>query len=241
MVGIEALVRWCHPSRGLLLPAEFIPLAEDSGLIVQLGAWVLEEACRQGAEWMKVRARAGQEETRLNLSINVSAQQLAEPNFPLRVAAALNDAGLNPDRLWLEITESTLMGNSDATMVTLKSLRELGLHLEVDDFGTGYSSLSYLKQFPVESLKVDRSFVDELDHDSDDVAIVRAIIALGDSLGLSIIAEGVERETQAEQLQRLGCYLAQGYLFGVPLPASALGPYPSDDLAAWQMGVRSTA
>ena len=190
---------------------------------------------------MEVRGRAGQEETRLNVSINVSAQQLAEPNFPLRVAATLNDSGFDPDRLWLEITESTLMGNSDSTMFTLKSLRDLGLHLEVDDFGTGYSSLSYLKQFPVEALKVDRSFVDELDHDTGDVAIVRAIIALGDSLGLSIIAEGVERDGQAEQLQRLGCQLAQGYLFGVPLPASALVPFPSDDLAAWQMGVRSTA
>jgi diguanylate cyclase (GGDEF)-like protein len=241
MVGIEALARWRHPNRGLLLPAEFIPLAEDSGLIVQLGAWVLDVACRQASEWTKVRARAGQDETRLNLSINVSAQQLAEPNFPLRVAGALEESGFNPDRLWLEITESTLMGNTDATMHTLRALRDLGLHLVIDDFGTGYSSLSYLKQFPVETLKVDRSFVDELDHDTGDVAIVRAIIALGESLGLSVIAEGVERETQAQQLQRLGCHLAQGYLFGVPQPARALEPYPTDDLGAWQMGVRSTA
>jgi len=241
MIGIEALARWNHPTRGTLLPAEFIPLAEDSGLIVQLGAWVVEEACRQTAVWANVRAHAGQDESRLNVSINVSAQQLAEPNFPLRVAGALNDSGLDPDRLWLEITESTLMGNSHATMHTLRALRDLGLHLEIDDFGTGYSSLSYLKQFPVETLKVDRSFVDELDHDTGDVAIVRAIIALGDSLGLSVIAEGVERETQAAQLRRLGCHLAQGYLFGIPLPARILEPYPTDDLSAWQVAIRSTA
>jgi diguanylate cyclase (GGDEF)-like protein len=191
LVGIEALVRWRHPTRGVLLPAEFIPLAEDSGLIVQLGTWVLEDACRQGAEWSAARSKLGDVDTNFNLSVNVSAQQLAEPNFPRDVAAAIDNSGFDPDRLWLEITESTLMGNSDATMHTLRVLRDLGLHLEIDDFGTGYSSLSYLKQFPVETLKVDRSFVDELDHDSGDVAIVRAIIALGDSLGLTIIAEGV--------------------------------------------------
>ena len=241
LVGIEALVRWRHPSRGLLLPAEFIPLAEDSGLIVQLGAWVLDDACRQVADWSRRRSDVGADEFRLNLSINVSAQQVADPSFPARVASALDHSGLDPDRLWLEITESTLMGNTDVTMQALRDLRELGLHLEIDDFGTGYSSLSYLKQFPVETLKVDRSFVDELDHDSGDVAIVRAIIGLGDSLGMSVIAEGVEREAQAQQLKRLGCYLAQGYLFGAPLPASALEPFPTDDLGAWLGTMRSTA
>ncbi|HLI73925.1 MAG TPA: EAL domain-containing protein [Acidimicrobiales bacterium] len=242
LVGMEALVRWRHPSRGLLLPAEFIPLAEDSGLIMHLGAWVLRDACRQVAEWSARRTLAGEDDTCPDLSINVSAQQIAEADFPAQVAATLEETGLDPDRLRLEITESTLMGNTDATMQTLRALRDLGLHLEIDDFGTGYSSLSYLKQFPVETLKVDRSFVDELDHDSGDVAIVRAIIALGESLGLSVIAEGVEREAQAHELLRLGCRLAQGYLFGVPLPASALGPFPTEDLAAWQPGrVRSSA
>ena len=239
LVGLEALVRWRHPSRGLLLPAEFIPLAEDSGLIVQVGAWVLDESCRQLAAWSRRRSAVGEDDARLNLSINVSAQQLADPDFCTRVAATLEASQLSPDRLWLEITESTLMGNTDSTMQMLRTLRELGLHLEIDDFGTGYSSLSYLKQFPVETLKIDRSFVNELDHDSGDVAIVRAIIALGDSLGLSVVAEGVEREAQAQELRHLGCFMAQGYLFGVPLPPSALEPFPTDDLAAWQEVART--
>jgi len=233
MVGIEALVRWRHPSRGLLLPGEFIPLAEDSGLIVPLGTWVLGEACRQAAAWGVDRSAAGQDDGRLNISVNVSSQQIADPTFPQQVATALDDSGLDPDKLWLEITESTLMGNSDLIVATLSSLRDLGLHLEIDDFGTGYSSLSYLKRFPIETLKIDRSFVDELDSNPDDVAIVQAIIVLGESLGLSVLAEGVERQTQADQLQALNCHLAQGYYFGVPFSARALGPFPTDDLASW--------
>jgi EAL domain-containing protein (putative c-di-GMP-specific phosphodiesterase class I) len=234
MVGLEALVRWRHPTRGLLLPGEFIPLAEDSGLIVPLGSWVVGEACRQAAAWQIPRTAAGQDQARLNVSVNVSAHQIADPSFPRQVATALEESGLDPDRLWLEITESTLMGHGDLTIGTLISLRDLGLHLEIDDFGTGYSSLSYLKRLPIETLKVDRSFIDELDSNQDDVAIVRAIIALGESLGLSVLAEGVERLTQAEQLQRLNCYLAQGFLFGRPLPADALAPFPTDDLSSWQ-------
>ena len=234
MVGLEALVRWRHPTRGLLLPGEFIPLAEDSGLIVPLGGWVVSEACRQTAAWHAQRTAAGQDDARLNISVNVSAQQIADPAFPRQVASALEESALDPDRLWLEITESTLMGNSDLTIATLTSLRDLGLHLEIDDFGTGYSSLSYLKRLPIETLKVDRSFIDELDSNQEDVAIVRTIIALGESLGLSVLAEGVERQSQAEQLQKLNCYLAQGFLFGRPLPADALSPFPTDDLGSWQ-------
>jgi diguanylate cyclase (GGDEF)-like protein/PAS domain S-box-containing protein len=233
MVGIEALVRWRHPTRGLLLPGEFIPLAEDSGLIVPLGAWVVAEACRQTAAWQVRRSAAGQDDARLNISVNVSTQQMADPSFPRQVASALEDSGLDPDKLWLEITESTLMGNSDLVIGTLTALRDLGPHLEIDDFGTGYSSLSYLKRLPIETLKIDRSFIDELDSNPEDVAIVRAIIALGESLGLSVIAEGVERATQAGQLQALTCHLAQGYFFGMPQSAGALGPFPTDDLASW--------
>ncbi|MGH9017096.1 MAG: putative bifunctional diguanylate cyclase/phosphodiesterase [Acidimicrobiales bacterium] len=233
MVGIEALVRWRHPTRGLLLPGEFIPLAEDSGLIVPLGAWVVAEACRQVARWDTERSPAGQDAARLNVSVNVSAQQIADPSFPDHVAVALADSGLNPDRLWLEITESTLMGHGELVIATLTSLRALGLHLEIDDFGTGYSSLSYLKRLPIETLKVDRSFIDEIDTNPEDVAIVRAIIALGESLGLSVVAEGVERRSQADELRALNCYLAQGFLYGRPLPASELGAFPTDDLARW--------
>ncbi len=241
LVGMEALVRWQHPTRGLLAPYEFIPLAEDSGLIVPLGAWVLNEACRQVAAWSALRANAGQDEARLNISVNVSALQLADPSFPNQVVAALESSGINPDRLWLEITESTLMHDADDAVLVLHALRELGLHVEIDDFGTGYSSLTYLKRFPVETLKVDRSFVEELDQRSENAAIVRAIIGLGDSLGLSIVAEGVERPAQAAKLQSLGCHLAQGYLYGEPLPATALGAFPTDDLASWQKLLRSAA
>jgi diguanylate cyclase (GGDEF)-like protein/PAS domain S-box-containing protein len=241
LVGLEALVRWNHPTRGLLLPAEFISLAEDSGLIVPLGRWVLEEACRQAALWHVRRSEAGAELGRLNMAVNVSARQLADEAFPETVAGALEESGLDPDKLWLEITESTLMTHGESTVALLSSLRDLGVHLAIDDFGTGYSSLSYLKQFPVETLKVDRSFVNEIDHDSGDIAIVRAIIALGDSLGLSVIAEGVERSTQADELRALGCFLAQGYLYCRPQPAQVFDPFPADDLSAWRPRIRTTA
>jgi diguanylate cyclase (GGDEF)-like protein/PAS domain S-box-containing protein len=233
MMGMEALVRWHHPTRGLLLPGEFISLAEDAGLIVPLGAWVLREACRQVARWDTLRGAAGQDPGRLNVSVNVSAQQLSDPTFPRQVASALEGSGLDPQKLWLEITESTLMSTGDASVATLSAIRALGPHLEIDDFGTGYSSLSYLKRLPVEALKVDQSFVDELDCDADDVAIVRAIVGLGESLRLGIVAEGVERPAQASALLALGCVLAQGYLYGYPQPASSLEPFPADDLSGW--------
>ncbi|MGH9019196.1 MAG: putative bifunctional diguanylate cyclase/phosphodiesterase, partial [Acidimicrobiales bacterium] len=233
LVGLEALVRWQHPTRGLLLPYEFIALAEDSGLIVPLGAWVLHEACRQMAQWAARRAAADQDSAGLNISVNVSALQLADPGFPGHVADAIASSGIHPDRLWLEITESALMRDDDDAVRILQSLRDLGLHVEIDDFGTGYSSLSYLQRFPVETLKIDRSFIDDLDQRSENAAIVRAVLGLGDSLGLSIIAEGVERPVQATRLQALGCQFGQGYLFGRPLPARDLGPYPADDLTSW--------
>ena len=241
LVGMEALVRWRHPTRGLLLPHEFIPLAEDSGLIVPLGSWVLKEACRQTAAWQVLRAAAGQDSARLNVSVNVSAVQLADPGFPRHVAEAIDESGIDPDRLWLEITESTLMRDADETVTILQAFRDLGLHVEIDDFGTGYSSLSYLQRFPVESLKIDRSFVNDLDKRSDNAAIVRAIIGLGDSLGLSIIAEGVERRPQVERLKTLGCHLAQGFLFGRPLSALSIGAFPTDDLMTWNEDIRQSA
>jgi len=233
LVGLEALVRWNHPTRGQLLPGEFIPLAEESGVIIPLGRWVLSEACRQTAVWTERRRAAGLDADRCHVTVNVSSRQLSDPGFCRQVEAALAESRLEPDHLWLEITESMLMGDVEQSVRMLTSLRDLGIHLAIDDFGTGYSSLSYLKQFPVETLKIDRSFIDEVDSDREDIAIARAIVALGDSLRLSVIAEGVERPTQAEQLTRLGCYLAQGYLFGCPAPARRLGPYPTDDLASW--------
>jgi len=240
LVGMEALVRWQHPTRGLLPPQEFIPLAEDGGLILPLGLWVMREACRQLADWSARRSAVGEDDVRLNISVNVSAVQLADPCFPRQVVECIEASGIDPDRLWLEITESTLMRDADEAVVVLKALRDLGLHVEIDDFGTGYSSLSYLQRFPVESLKIDRSFVEDLDQRSDSAAIVRAIIGLGDSLGLPIIAEGVERRAQVTRLQSLGCHLAQGYLFGRPLPARSLGVFPTDDLRSWSE-VRASA
>lgn len=234
LVGMEALVRWQHPTRGLLSPCEFIPLAEDSGFIAPLGAWVLNEACCQLAAWTALRANGDSDEGRLNIAVNVSALQLAEPGFARLVGEALDASGIRADRLWLEITESALMRDPDEAVLVLQALRDLGVHWEIDDFGTGYSSLSYLQRFPVETLKIDRSFVDGLDHRAEGVAIVRAIIGLGESLGLSVIAEGVERTAEAVKLQSLGCNLAQGYLYGRPLPASALGCFPADDLSSWQ-------
>jgi diguanylate cyclase (GGDEF)-like protein/PAS domain S-box-containing protein len=233
LVGMEALVRWQHPTRGLLLPGEFITLAEDSGLILPLGNWVLQEACRQVAAWHVLRTEAGEDNDLFNISVNVSAVQLSDPAFVGHVAEAMEATGINPDRLWLEITESTLMRDADEAVVVLRALRDLGLHIDIDDFGTGYSSLSYLQRFPVEALKIDQSFVAELDQRADNAAIVRAIIGLGDSLGLPIIAEGVERRSQVAKLRTLGCHLAQGYLFGRPLPARSLGVYPHDDLSSW--------
>ena len=235
LVGLEALVRWNHPVRGLLMPDEFVPIAESSGLIVRLGQWVIGQACVQAATWELRQREAGVPTGRINVSVNVSARQLAAGDFYEVVAGALDSSGLDPDQLWLEITESTVMRHSETTVALLRALRDLGVHLEVDDFGTGYSSLSYLKKLPVEALKVDRSFVDAIDSDPDDVAIVRSVIALGESLGLSVIAEGVERQSQTDALRQLGCYLAQGYLYGRAVPASALYPFPTADLAAWRL------
>jgi EAL domain-containing protein (putative c-di-GMP-specific phosphodiesterase class I) len=200
---------------------------------VPLGAWVLREACRQTTVWQALRADSGQDDARLNISVNVSAMQLADPGYPRQVVETLRESGIDPDRLWLEITESTLMRDADEAVGILRAFRDLGIHIEIDDFGTGYSSLSYLQRFPVETLKIDRSFVSDLDHRVDNAAIVRAIVGLGGSLGLSVIAEGVERRTQVARLQALGCHMAQGYLFGRPLPARAMGAFPQDDLSSW--------
>jgi diguanylate cyclase (GGDEF)-like protein/PAS domain S-box-containing protein len=233
MVGLEALVRWNHPTRGLLLPDEFIGLAEDCGLIIPLGNWVMRESCRQAALWCAHRAAANQDPNRLSLSVNVSAQQLADPLFTQLLVETLEDTQFNADTLWLEVTEGMILQDPDASVATLRNIRKLGVHIAIDDFGTGYSSLSYLKQLPVEVLKIDRSFIDHLDDDPDDMAIVRAVMALGDSLGLGVVAEGIERPGQAAELHSLGCLVAQGFLYGRPLPPAEIGSFPADDLAGW--------
>jgi diguanylate cyclase (GGDEF)-like protein len=216
VVAAEALVRWEHPERGLVQPAEFIPLAEESGLILPLGRWVLGEACRQLAAW---RA-AGQ--TQMRVTVNLSARQFADPDLIDVVAEALARAQLPPGALWLEITESVLMEEVTATADTLVALKRLGVHLAVDDFGTGYSSLSYLKRFPVDMLKIDRSFIDGLGTDPEDGAIVLAIVSLAQALRLGVVAEGVEHVHQLEMLRSLGCDAVQGFLLARPGPADGL-------------------
>ncbi len=209
-------MRWEHPERGGISPAEFIPLAEESGLILPLGRWVLGEACRQLAEW---RA-AGRDQ--LRVTVNLSARQFSDPDLIDVVAEALARACLPADALWLEITESVLMEEVEATADTLYALKRLGVHLAVDDFGTGYSSLSYLKRFPVDMLKIDRSFIKGLGTDPEDGAIVLAIFSLARALRLGVVAEGVEHFHQLEALHRLECDAVQGFLLARPGPPDGL-------------------
>ncbi|HEX9969879.1 MAG TPA: EAL domain-containing protein [Acidimicrobiales bacterium] len=216
VTSFEALLRWPDPERGLVMPDEFIPVAEENGLIVPLGRWALEEACRQLAEWRAVHPECAD----LQVSVNLSARQFADPDLVPVVAGALRDAGLDPSGLWLEITESVLMEEAESTVETLRALRALGIHLSIDDFGTGYSSLSYLKRFPVDTLKIDRSFVDGLGTDAEDEAIVTAVVRLAQALELGVVAEGVETAAQLAELRRLGCTAVQGYYLGRPMPAS---------------------
>ncbi|NBC46869.1 MAG: EAL domain-containing protein, partial [Gammaproteobacteria bacterium] len=217
MIGAEALVRWSHPERGLLSPATFIHLAEESGLILQLGEWVLQAACAQLAAWSQHGSCAER-----TLAINISARQFREPHFVGMVRTALDRYGIRPHRLKLELTESLLLEDVEDTIHKMAALRELGLRFALDDFGTGYSSLSYLKRLPLDELKIDRSFVDEVTTDANDAAIVRAVLALAPQLGLSVIAEGVETDAQRRFLISNGCHAFQGYLFGRPGPADAL-------------------
>ena len=238
LVGTEALVRWQHPVRGLLAPGEFIELAEECGLMVQLGAWVLSEACRQGAQWIVARSGAGLTGRVPAMSVNISPQQLSEPGFTELVAQVLVDTGFPADSLWLEITEGALLRDPAAAIAILQALRVLGVHLSIDDFGTGYSSLSYLKRLPVDALKIDRSFIEQLEDGADDRAIVEAIVALGRALGIRVVAEGIERPGQAIELAGLGCHLAQGFLYAKPVAPSAIGDYLPRSISDWDIGSR---
>ena len=212
-VGAEALLRWEHPQQGLLLPATFIELAEKTGLIIPIGEWVLNEACRQMRLWYA----QGYEDWRI--AVNLSALQFCHAGLVKSVGSALDRHQLPANSLTLEITETTAMSDADASMTVLQQLSDMGVDLSIDDFGTGYSSLMYLKRLPANELKIDRGFVRDLEHDGDDAAIVSAIVALGHALGLRIVAEGVETDVQQNFLTRLGCNSLQGYLLGHPLPA----------------------
>ncbi|GGX61348.1 putative bifunctional diguanylate cyclase/phosphodiesterase [Saccharospirillum salsuginis] len=216
MVGMEALIRWHHPRRGWVSPAEFIPLAESTGLIVRIDTWVLEEAVRQLSAWKKL----GQ--ALVPIAVNVSAREFASGNVLARIEQLIGRSGLPADLLELEITETTLMQDVDGTAPLLSALKKLGVGLAVDDFGTGYSSLNYLKRLPIEVLKIDQSFVSDIGTDEDDTTIVSAVIALAHSLRMKVVAEGVETEAQAAFLKEQGCDMSQGYLYSRPLPADEL-------------------
>jgi len=215
VVGVEALLRWRHPTSGVIAPDVFIPIAEDNGAIVAIGRWVLEQACRQAAAWRRKGLP-------LNMSVNVSGRQLERREFVEEVRLVLQDSGLDPAALTLEITETVLMGKPDATAHLLAELKALGVRIAVDDFGTGYSSLAYLRQFPVDSLKIDRTFITGLGLSSEAHALTHTLIQLGKALGLQTLAEGVEQHNQVRELQREGCNLAQGFLFARPLAPAAL-------------------
>jgi diguanylate cyclase (GGDEF)-like protein len=211
--AVEALVRWNHPRIGMVPPIKFIPMAEETGLIVPIGDWVLREACRQNKAWQDAGLPL------MVVSVNVSARQFKEKNLVARVAGALKESGLDAKYLELEVTESLIMQDVELAVATMKDLQGLGVRLSIDDFGTGYSSLSALKTFPVTRLKIDKSFIDGLLADESDRAVANAIISLGQKLNLRVIAEGVETEAQAACLRDINCDEMQGYLFSKPLPA----------------------
>jgi diguanylate cyclase (GGDEF)-like protein/PAS domain S-box-containing protein len=215
IIGAEALVRWEQPGVGMTHPGEFIPLAEETGLILPIGAWVLREACRQQAAWRAAGLPP------LKIAINISARQFRQEDLPDLVAQTLADTGADPAGFIFELTESMVMHDVDSTLMILRALKEQGIALSLDDFGTGYSSLSYLRRFPIDEVKIDRSFINELHHNEDDAAIAAAVIAMARSLGLAVVAEGVEIDAQLAMLERLGCKEVQGYLLGRPMSAEA--------------------
>jgi diguanylate cyclase (GGDEF)-like protein/PAS domain S-box-containing protein len=218
IVGVEALLRWEHPVRGRIAPADFISVAEENGLIDPIGRWVLDRACRQAARWYRTRPDAAP----IGMSVNLSAVQFRNRSLPETVADALRGASLDPACLSLELTESVMVGYAESLMDTLEALKALGVRLVLDDFGTGYSSLAYLTRLPLDALKVDRSFIDGLGTEPRDTAVTEAIIAMAHALSLQVVGEGTENELQVAELTRLGCDLAQGYHFARPLPAAEI-------------------
>jgi diguanylate cyclase (GGDEF)-like protein len=212
VVGYEALVRWNHPQRGMVMPGEFLPVAEETGLIVPLGRWVMREACRQMAEWQRIHPQ----QPALTISVNASSRELADPDLVPNVARILQETGLDPKSLRIEVTESSIVEDHDRTASTLRRLKDLDVSLEIDDFGTGYSSLSRLHEYPFSTVKIDRSFVKDLDTEPESLHLVETILRLAEGLGLSVIAEGIETQEQLAKLTSLGCGYGQGYYFSRP-------------------------
>jgi EAL domain-containing protein (putative c-di-GMP-specific phosphodiesterase class I) len=215
VVGVEALIRWQHPRRGIVPPDSFIPLAEESGLIVPIGRWVLDEACRQASAWAA-------EGLGIGVSVNVSAHQLGRKEFAEDVHRALAESAIEPSSLTLEITETTLMGNIPAACEQLKEIRALGVRIAIDDFGTGYASLSNLQRMPVDILKIDKSFVAALNHGGQSRELLEAILGVGQALSLAVVAEGIEQQSQMATLEEMGCEMAQGFLIAKPSPAEII-------------------
>ncbi|MBK8187124.1 MAG: EAL domain-containing protein [Cellvibrio sp.] len=222
MIGVEALVRWQHPDRGLVSPAHFIALAEETGLIVPLGEWVLREACRQQKDWLTRGIQVGK------VAINLSPRQFRQKNFPEKVAMILFALDLHPEHIELEITESCAMEHANETINQMNQLKEMGMHIAIDDFGTGYSSLAYLQRFPIQKLKIDRSFIHDIHDDVNDAAIAKTIIGLAHNMQMVVIAEGVENQCQADWLLTQGCDQAQGFMYAKPMLATQLEYYCID-------------
>jgi diguanylate cyclase (GGDEF)-like protein len=222
VVGFEALARWQHPSRGLVLPVDFIALAEESELIVAIGRVILEKACRQAQLW-----RMRWPDERLAMSVNLSPRQFMDPDLANGIGQVLRASGLEPSALELEITESSVMDRSESSLAVLQQLRTLGVRVVLDDFGTGYSSLAYLRQLPLDTIKVDRSFVTDLDVRDPNVGIIRAVVSLAHGLGITVVAEGIETDEQARRLRELGCDMGQGYVWAHPADALRIGQFVS--------------
>jgi len=208
----EALIRWNHPVRGLVAPNDFIPFAEETGLIVEIGEWTMVEACKEAMNWP----------SHINVAINISPSQFIAKGLVAAVKYAVKKSGIDPTRIELEITETVLISDTDRALTTLHELHALGVRIAMDDFGTGYSSLSYLRRFPFDKLKIDRSFINDIAHDREAGAIVRAIIQLANTLGMATTAEGVEDSDQKDILDALNCLEAQGFLIGRPMPRERL-------------------
>jgi EAL domain-containing protein (putative c-di-GMP-specific phosphodiesterase class I) len=212
IIGAEALIRWHHPQRGMVSPAQFIPLAEEIGLIIPIGDWVIEQACTQLKRWEMVPAMRN-----LVLSVNVSTRQLSQPYFVEQVKEVIDKTGIRPSRLKLELTESFILDNVEDAIAKMQELRGIGIRFAMDDFGTGYSSLAYLKRLPLEQLKIDQSFIRDISKDKNSSVMVRTIIDIANNFGLEVIAEGVETDDQLAFLRQYGCHKFQGYLFGRPV------------------------
>jgi EAL domain-containing protein (putative c-di-GMP-specific phosphodiesterase class I) len=222
--GFEALLRWDHPAQGVVSPVEFIPIAEETGLILPMGRWILEEACRELRAWQRARKQPD-----LFVAVNLSVKQFSQPDLAEQVRQVLRSTGVKASSLRLEITETVIVQKTELATRTLRELKELGVKVYMDDFGTGYSSLSYLHRLPLDALKIDRSFIGEMDTDERTRQLVRAILTLAQSVGVQVVAEGVASSRQVEELRALGCQFAQGFYFARPLRALAAGELLAED------------